>query len=90
MAYPAVAREGSVYHQGGLVALVHRFSSFLFYGSLSRESPAPEGMLLHLTFRGPPHRVLAENPSALGGCLSLHWQVWSDEGAEPWVVEVLR
>ena len=36
MAYPAVAREGCVYHQGGLVALVHRFSSFLFYGSLSR------------------------------------------------------
>ena len=24
------------------------------------------------------------------GCLSLHWQVWSDEGAKPWVVEVLR
>ena len=47
-------------------------------------------MLLHLTFRGPPHRVLAENPIALGGCLSLHWQVWSDEGAEPWVVEVFR
>ena len=47
-------------------------------------------MLLHLTFRGPPHRVLAENPIALGGCLSLHSQVWSDEGAEPWVVEVLR
>ena len=38
MAYPAVAREGWVYHQGGLVALVHRFSSFLFYGSLSRHS----------------------------------------------------
>ena len=55
MAYPAVAREGCVYHQGGLVALVHRFSSFLFYGSLSRSlgiSPATEGMLLHLTFRG--------------------------------------
>ena len=87
MAYPAVAREGSVYHQGGLVALVHRFSSFLFYGSLS---PVPEGMLLHLTFRGPPHRFLAENPIALCSCLSLHWEVWSDEGAEPWVVEVLR
>ena len=25
-----------------------------------------------------------------GGCLSLHWQVWSDKGADPWVVEVLR
>ena len=48
------------------------------------------GYLLHLTFRGPPHRVLAMNPIAIGGCLSLHWQVWSDEGAEPWVVEVLR
>ena len=47
-------------------------------------------MLLHLTFRGPPHRVLAENPIALGGCLSLHSQVWSDEGAETWIVEVLR
>ena len=55
MGYPAVAREGSVHHQGDLIALVHRFSSF-----------------------------------AIGGCLSLHWQVWSDEGAEPWVVEVLR
>ena len=93
MAYPAVAREGCVYHQGGLVALVHRFSSFLFYGSLSRSlgsSPATEGMLLHLTIRGPAHRVIAKNPIAIGGCLSLHWQVWSDEGAEPWVVEVLR
>ena len=30
------------------------------------------------------------NPIAIGGCLSLHWQVWSDEGAKPWVVEVLR
>ena len=93
MAYPAVAREGSVYHQGGLVALVHRFSSFLFLRqslSVARESPAPEGMHLHFTFRGPAHRVIAKNPIAIGGCLSLHWQVWSDEGAEPWVVEVLR
>ena len=49
-----------------------------------------EGYASPLDFRGPPHRVLAENPIALGGCLSLHWQVWSDEGAEPWVVEVLR
>ena len=49
-----------------------------------------EGMLLHLTFRGPAHRVIVKNPIAIGGCLSLHWQVWSDEGAEPWVVEVLR
>ena len=49
-----------------------------------------EGMLLHLTFRGPAHRVIAKNPIAIGGCLSLHWQVWSDEGAEPWVVKVLR
>ena len=47
-------------------------------------------MLLHLTFRGPPHRVLAKNPIAIDGCLSLYWQVWSNEGAEPWVVEVLR
>ena len=93
MAYPAVAREGSVYHQGGLVALVHRFSSFLFLRqslSVARESPVPEGMLLHFTFRGPAHRVISKNPIAIGGCLSLHWQVWSDEGAEPWVVEVLR
>ena len=93
MAYPAVAREGSVYHQGGLVALVHRFSSFLFLRqslSVARESPAPEGMLLHFTFRGLAHRVISKNPIAIGSCLSLHWQVWSDEGAEPWVVEVLR
>ena len=93
MAYPAVAREGSVYHQGGLVALVHRFSRFLFLRQsllVARESPAPEGMLLHFTFRGPAHRVISKNPIAIGGCLSLHWQVWSDEGAEPWVVEVLR
>ena len=46
-------------------------------------------MLLHFTFRGPAHRVIAKNPIAIGGCLSLRWQVWSDEGAEPWVVEVL-
>ena len=81
-----------MYHQGGLVALVHRFSRFLFLRqsfAVARESPATEGMLLHLTFRGPPHRVLAKNPIAIGGCLSLHWQVWSDESAEPWVVEVL-
>ena len=93
MAYPAVSREGSVYHQGGLVALVHRFSSFLFLRqslSVARESPAPESMLFHFTFRGPAHRVISKNPIAIGGCLSLHWQVWSDEGAEPWVVEVLQ
>ena len=93
MAYPAVAREGSVYHQGGLIALVHRFSSFLFLRqslSVARESPATEGMLLHFTFRGPAHRVISKNPIVIGGYLSLHWQVWSDEGAEPWVVEVLR
>ena len=35
MVYPAVVREGCVYHQGGLVALIHRFSSFLFYGGRS-------------------------------------------------------
>ena len=93
MAYPAVAREGCVYHQGGLVALVHRFSRFQFYGSLSRSL----GILRRRrvcfstwSFRGPAHRVIAKNPIAIGGCLSLHWQVWSDEGAEPWVVEVLR
>ena len=63
---------------------------FPFLRQYLSESPAPEGMLLHLTFRGPPHRVLAENPIALGGCLLLHSQVWSDEGVEPWVVEVLR
>ena len=28
-------------------------------------------------------------PLAIGGCLSLHWQAWSDRGAEPWVMEVL-
>ena len=43
-----------------------------------------------VTFRGPAHRVIAKNPIAIGGCLSLHWQVWSDEGADPGVVEVLR
>ena len=93
VAFPAVAREGSVYHQGGLVALVHHFSSFLFLQQsllVARESPAPEGMLLHFTFQGPAHRVISKNPIAIGGCLSLHWQLWSDEGAEPWVVEVLR
>ena len=29
-------------------------------------------------------------PLTVGGCLSLHWQVWSDKGTDPWVVEVLR
>ena len=29
-------------------------------------------------------------PLTVGGCLSLHWQAWSDRGADPWVVEVLR
>ena len=29
-------------------------------------------------------------PLTVGGCLSLHWQAWSDRGAEPWMVEVLR
>ena len=82
-----------MYHQGGLVALVHRFSRFQFYGSLSRSL----GILRRRrvcfstwSFRGPAHRVIAKNPIAIGGCLLLHWQVWSDEGAEPWVVEVLR
>ena len=41
-------------------------------------------------YRGPALRVIVKNPIAIGGCLSLHWQVWSDEGAEPWVVEVWR
>ena len=29
-------------------------------------------------------------PLGVGGCLSLHWTIWRDRGAEPWVVEVLR
>ena len=29
-------------------------------------------------------------PIAFGGCLSLHWQVWSDKGADPWVMEFWR
>ena len=29
-------------------------------------------------------------PAAVGGYLSFHWQVWSDKGADPWVVEVFR
>ena len=29
-------------------------------------------------------------PLAIGGCLLLHWQVWSNKGADPWVVGVLR
>ena len=29
-------------------------------------------------------------PAVVGGCLSLHWQVWCDKSADPWVVEVLR
>ena len=29
-------------------------------------------------------------PAVVGSCLSLHWQVWSDKGADPCVVEVLR
>ena len=58
--------------------------------AFARDPPATEGMLLHLTFRGPALRVIVKNPIAIGGCLSLHWQVWSDEGAEPWVVEVWR
>ena len=29
-------------------------------------------------------------PISVGGCLSLHWQVWSDSGADPWVVVVLK
>ena len=29
-------------------------------------------------------------PCRVGGCLSLHWSIWRDKGAEPWVVEVLR
>ena len=43
-----------------------------------------------LDFSRPALRVIVKNPVAIGGCLSLHWQVWSDEGAEPWVVEVWR
>ena len=29
-------------------------------------------------------------PTVVGGCLSLRWRIWSDEGADPWVMEVLR
>ena len=28
-------------------------------------------------------------PLVIGGCLSLHGQVWSDKGTDPWVVEVV-
>ena len=43
-----------------------------------------------LDFSRPSTSGYRKNPIAIGGCLSLHWQVRSDEGAEPWVVEVLR
>ena len=36
------------------------------------------------------HKESCTCPIALGGCLSLRWQVWGDKGADPWVVEVLR
>ena len=26
----------------------------------------------------------------LDSCLALHWSIWRDKGADPWVVEVLR
>ena len=28
--------------------------------------------------------------TVVGGCLSLRWRIWSDEGVGPWVVEVLQ
>ena len=43
-----------------------------------------------LDFSRPSTSGYRKIPIAIGGCLSLHWQVWSDEGVEPWVVEVLR
>ena len=43
-----------------------------------------------LDFSRPTTSGSRRDPIALGGCLSLHWQVWSDGDAEPWVVEVLR
>ena len=92
MAYPAVASEGCVYHQGGLVALVHRFSSFQSTAaSRGRSGPSGAGGYASpLYFSRPSTSGYRKDPVAIGGCLSLHWQVWSDEGAEPWVVEVLR
>ena len=87
MAYPAVAREGCVYHQGGLVALVHRFSSFLFYGSLSRS-------LGSLRRRRVCFSTCFSRPTTSGSRKESNryrrLSVAPLAGVEPWVVEVLR
>ena len=69
------------------------FLVFFFYGSLSQSlgSLRRRRVCFSTSLFGAQHIGLSQkNPIAIGGCLSLHWQVWSDEGAEPWVVEVLR
>ena len=87
MAYPAVAREGSVYHQEALLLSSTAFLvSFFTAVSLGRSG----GYASPLDFSRPTTSGSRGDPIALGGCLSLHSQVWSDEGAEPRVVEVLR
>ena len=92
MAYPAVAREGSVYHQEALLlsstAFLVSFSTAVSLGCSGVFGAG--GYASPLNFSRPTRSGSRGDPIALGGCLSLHSQMWSDEGAEPGVVEVLR
>ena len=92
MTYPAIARVGSVYHQETLLLSSTTFLvSFSTAVSLGRSGVSGAGGYASpLDFSRPTTSGSRGVPIALGGCLSLHSQVWSDKGAEPWVVEVLR
>ena len=46
-------------------------------------SPSPSSR------KGFPKWESCPCPLIIGGCLSLHWQAWSDRSTDPWVVEVL-
>ena len=52
-------------------------------GSLFFDQPLLEKIFSQL--RRTRYRLLC--PIAFGGCLSLHWWVWSDKGADAWVME---
>ena len=67
--------------------------------SFKRPSSSSPARPTKVSFKGSSRSPTKKNfrkyelcplPAPIGGCLSLCWTVWRDEGLEPWVVEVLR
>ena len=73
-----------------LLSTASLVSSFTAVSRVRSGASGDGGYASPLDFSRPSTSGYRKDPIAIGGCLLLHWQVWSDEGAEPWVVEVLR